>query len=115
VIVLAVVVPAAGLMLLLGMDQLETRLLGPDPASRPLSIAPPNDTSPAWNRPPIIQQLSMDATGLPHIGDNATRAPTSVDTAAIRPRVGRWTHTPATLTRPFIEGPPRLHAERKRV
>ena len=42
VIVLAAIVPAAGLMLLLGMDQLETRLLRPDPASRPSLILMPS-------------------------------------------------------------------------
>jgi hypothetical protein len=46
VIVLAAVVPTAGLMLLLGMAQLETRLLRSDPAGSPPSTTVPNDESP---------------------------------------------------------------------
>jgi hypothetical protein len=53
VIVLAAVVPAMGLMLLLGMAQLEARLLRPERGGDP----PPGDgTAPLPPRPPVIQR-----------------------------------------------------------
>lgn len=55
-IVLAAVIPAMALMLLLGMAQLEARLLRPDrtgtrPPHRPTASLP--------SRPPVIQQLAL--------------------------------------------------------
>jgi hypothetical protein len=56
VIVLTAVVPAMALMLLLGMAQLENRLLRPDRAD---SVPPHRRTATHSSRPRVIQRLAL--------------------------------------------------------
>lgn len=85
VIVLTAVVPAAGLMLLLGMDRLEARLFPPDPTGRRTPTTPPNHEPPGPN-PPIIRRTTTADTQLPHIGDDATRRQISETRPRVVPR-----------------------------